>query len=130
MIKNFKQFKLKESAKKNCVYLHVMFAGGDADTEHPEYYLLKGVTMDNIDEHADEINKEIENFKILKKILGYGGVITSKYNEIKAEYGDEIASLFDNTPNDPQADYQFKCYVDRIELHAYDENGDLYTQYV
>ncbi len=130
MIKSFKQFKLRESAKKNCVYLHVMYAGGDADTQHPEYYLLKGITMDNIDEHLDMINKEIQDFKTLKKILSYGGRTSSKYDEIKDEYGDEIAILFDNTPNDPQADYQFKCYIDRIELHAYDDKGDLYTQYV
>ena len=74
----------------------------------------------------------IEKFKILKlqKILSYGGRTSSNYNEIKDEYGDEMARLFDNTPNDPQADYQFKCYIDRIELHAYDDKGDLYTQYV
>ena len=69
MIKSFKQFKLRESAKKNCVYLHVMYAGGDADTQHPEYYLIKGITMDNIDEHLDMVNREIQDFKTSKDII-------------------------------------------------------------
>lgn len=128
MIKSFKQFKLKESAKRNCVYLHVMFAGGDADTEHPTYYLLNGVTMDNIDDHLEEVNKKIEDFKTLKMILKSRDV--PSYEEVKEEYGSDIARLFDNTPNDPQSDYQFKCYIDHMEIHAYDDKGDLYAQYI
>jgi hypothetical protein len=127
MITTFKQFKLKQHAKRNCVYLHVDFEGGDADTNHPESYLIKGVTMDNIDEHLEEINHMIDNFKKLKKVLDDSD---NSYEQVVEEYGEEIARLYDNTPNDPQSDYSYKCYISSIELHAYDENGDLYTQYI
>ena len=127
MIKSFKQFKLAEKAKRNSVFLYVMYEGGDADTRHPEQYILPGITMENIDEHLDEINKEIDDFKMLKKALSNTDF---RYDDVLEEYGKEIADLWDNAPNDPQADYEFKCYIDRIELHAYDNNGDLYKQYI
>lgn len=127
---SLKQFKLKSLAKRNCVYLYVNFEGGDADTNHPQSYLIKDVTMDNIDEHADTVNTLIKNFKTLKDILDNDGKYDTNYNEVKEEYGEEIARMYDNAPNDPQSDYQFKCYVDSIELHAYNEDGDLYTQYI
>lgn len=123
-----KNFKFKEACKRNCVYLHVKFEGGDGDTDHPDFYLLKDVTMENIDEHLETVNKEISNFKTLKTILQDSYDID--YYALKEEYGDEIASLYDNTPNDPQSDYQYKCYLSSMELHGYDEKGDLYTQYI
>ena len=129
MNKTFKNFSLKEKAKRNCVFIHVNFAGGDADTEHPEEYILPGITMENIDDHFVRVSKEIEDFRILKKILDNADD-DSNYDMIKAEYGVEIAKLYMDTPNDPQCDYQNKCYIDRIELHAYDDNGDLYIQHV
>jgi hypothetical protein len=123
----FKKFKFKEAAKKNCVYLHIDFAGGDADTDHPESYLIKDVTMTNIDEHLDEVNHLIDTFKKLKKVLSDTDI---EYDEVLSEYGEEVARLYDNAPNDPQCDYQYKCYLSSMELHGYDENGDLYIQYI
>lgn len=121
------QFKFKRAAKRNCVYLYVNFEGGDADTSHPDSYLIKDVTMDNIDEHTETVNTLIDNFKTLKKVLSDYDI---DYTTIKEKYGEEIANLYDNAPNDPQSDYQFKCYIDSIELHAYNADGDLYTQYI
>ena len=79
------------------------------------------------DYHLDEVNHLIDTFKKLKKVLSDTDI---EYDEVLSEYGEEVARLYDNAPNDPQCDYQYKCYLSSMELHGYDENGDLYIQYI
>lgn len=122
------KLELIEKARKNVVYLQINFAGGDADTEHPEEYLLKGIEFSQIKEKMPEIEAELAKYSILKDLLSnHGDELT--YDEVLEAHGREIASLFDNAPNDPQSDYQFKCYLDDVYLIAYDEQGDKYRSY-
>jgi hypothetical protein len=119
-------FKFKKSGtpKIDKLYLKIMFAGGDADTEHPETIDLK-IKFSEYENHLDEINKIIENYIILRGALDINSVAYCKkgYKEVKIRFGEEIADLFDNTPNDPQNDYQNKCYLDSMELIGYDQSG-------
>lgn len=125
------KFELKEkiSDKANKLYLHVDYAGGDADTDHPETYLLHEIPFDEYEKHLEAISAEVDKYETLKQILGYGGH-TMNYAEIKEEYGNEIADMFDNVPNDPQSDYQFKCYIEYIYLIGYDKEGNKYQSWV
>lgn len=123
------KFRKTEEPKKDKLYLLLNFAGGDADTEHPEYHEFRGIKFSEYQNHLDEINKVIGDYKILKKILDNHGE-NPKYEDVKSEYGDEIAKLYDNTPNDPQADYQFKCYLSSMELIGYDEDGNKHEAYI
>src|ERR1035437_3080475 len=102
------KFTQTEQSKADKLYLLIEFAGGDSDTEHPEYHEFK-IKFSEYQDHLDEINKVIDDYKILKKVLGNHGE-NPEYNDVKAEHGEKIADLYDNVPNDPQADYQFKCY--------------------
>lgn len=77
--------------------------------------------------HLDEINEVINEYKILKSVLQD---TDAKYDDVKSEYGDKIARLFDNAPNDPEANYQFKCYIDSIKLVGYDEQGNRHEAWV
>lgn len=54
----------------------------------------------------------------------------SQLDSVKEEYGEEIARLYDNAPNDPQGDYQFKCYISSIKVVGYDDKGNRYESYV
>lgn len=123
MIINFRK---KEDSRANKVYFYVMFSGGDADTKHPREFEMKGITYQNYQEHIAEIEKEVNLHKQLKDNLRefsddkYAGYDAAK------EISDELANMYDNVPNDPQCDYQFKCSLDYIKLIAYDEVGNKY----
>lgn len=64
----------------------------------------------------------LESYFLLKDILG-GDNKHSSYDKIKEKYGDQIADMWDQVPNDPQCDYQFKCYIDSIKLYYHDNSG-------
>jgi len=122
MIINFRK---KEDSRANKIYFFTMFSGGDADTRHPQEYEIKGITFQNYQEHIYEIEKEVNLHKQLKDILRE---YSDKQYGYKAasEISDELASMYDNVPNDPQCDYQFKCRLDYIKLIGYDEIGTKY----
>lgn len=132
-MKTFGRFKLekKSGSKKDCIYLFLMYMGGDADTKHPEEFKLD-FKLSEIDTHIDELNKEIDLYKRLKEALDRHDIRTSSkaYDIALKDYGKEVADMLDNVPNDPQADYQFSCYLDYIKIVAYDEEGDRYESYV
>jgi hypothetical protein len=119
------KFTLTEKSRANYFYIFVMFAGGDADTEHPQEYVMS-FPFSEYEKHLDEIKNKIEFFESLKAILSSG----AEYDEILEEYGKEMADAFDNVPRDPQSDYQFKCYLDEIKLVGYDMQGNKFESYV
>jgi hypothetical protein len=127
-LKHLKPFSFSktESVKKDKLYILIEYAGGDADTEHPQYIDLKGIKFSDYQDHLDEIETEIEKYQTLKKILSD----KPDYNEVLEEYGEEIAELYESVPNDPQCDYQFKCYIDSIKLVGYDEEGNKHVAYI
>lgn len=124
------KFEKKENTRANKFYISVMFEGGDADTDHPEEYEMQGITFYNYKEHLDTIKSEVEKYKKLKDILEEYSQARSPFDEILEEYGEDMASLYENTPNDPQCDYQFKCHLSSIVLTAYDSDGNKYQSYV
>ena len=131
-MKHIKPFKFtkKESPKIDKLYLYVLFEGGDADTRHPEEYDL-GIKFSDYENHLDKIKSEISNYMILQDILDVNSSShLEDYDEVKSKYGEDIANMYDNVPNDPQADYQFKCYIDTIKLIGYDNEGNKYESYV
>jgi hypothetical protein len=119
------KLELKEKARLNVVYLLVMFEGGDADTEHPKEYLLEGVTFEDFAKQQDLVQAELDKYRDLKEILDTNGD-DMDYSEVVEGYGDEIAQMFDNVPNDPQCDYQFKCHLGHVDIIAYDSKGNKY----
>ncbi len=147
MIKNFEGFKFKEveRCKTDQVWLWLLYEGGDADTRHPEEISL-GIRYSEIDEHADEIKEIIEKYKRLKKVLdcgSYGGRIRSRringeYRNVISNRGgrpdveieDDLQDLVDNAPNDPQNDFQDKCYLSSMKLIAYDIEGNKHEAYI
>lgn len=126
------EFELEEKSRANNLYLQLNFCGGDADTEHPEMELLP-FGFDVWENHINEIEIEIKKYKLLSEILdvnsaGYMG--EDDYDDIKEKHGEVIADLFDNVPNDPQCDYQYKCYLDSPNLIGYDESGNKYESVI
>jgi hypothetical protein len=119
------KFTLKEKSRANNFYIFVMFAGGDADTEHPQEFLMP-FPFSEYEKHLGEIKTQIEFYQNLKTVLES----EMKYDEILEEYNKEMANAYDNVPNDPQNDYQDKCYLDSITLVGYDMQGNKFESYV
>jgi len=123
-------FKLEEKSKANTIHLLLKFAGGDADTEHDQEHHFK-FPYSEWEENVDEIKKEFDFYKILQTQLDiYKQDTSNGYDAIEKEFGEEMALSFDNCPNDPQCDYQFKCYLDDIVLIGYDEECNRYESYL
>ena len=59
---------------------------------------------------------------------------THKHNLINIfqdEFGEKLGvMLFDDVPNDPELDFQFKCYLDSISLLGYDDNCNEFKAYL
>lgn len=132
-------FRLSNKAQRDEVYLYLLYEGGDADTTHPETINL-GIKYSEIDEHIDEITEIVDKYKRLQKVLNYTGdlhydrkinrYVIRSYRKDDVKIDDDIEELIEGVPNDPQADYQFKCYLGDIWLIGYDENGDKHTSYI
>lgn len=116
----------KEDSRANKIFFHVMFEGGDADTKHQQEFEMKGITFQNYQEHIAEIEKEVNLYKQLKDIIKeYSDDKYAGYDAAK-EISEELANMYDNVPNDPQCDYQFKCSLEYTKLIGYDEIGTKY----
>lgn len=121
-------FRLREKSKNNQVYIQLNFEGGDADTQHPEEHLIKDVKFEEIEQKMDIITAEIAKYKLLKEVLDTSNDLN--YEDVEDTYGTEIAKLLDDVPNDPQSDFQYKCYLDSIEVVGYNAAGDKYSSYI
>jgi|SRR6478609_2050129 len=127
--------KLKKQQESDVgkVYILLNFEGGDADTTHPDVVLMENFSFDGKQEIElpFETTVLIEKYKILKNILDVNHKdYLENYKKVKEKYGEEMADLYDDVPNDPQTDYSCKCYLSDIQLKAYDLKGALYVGYL
>ena len=123
-------FKKVEKPKKDKLYLLINYYGGDADTKHPEYIDLN-VKFSEYKRHLREINDKINTYKKLSEILDVNNRNYCKdYIEVLKKFGKDMANIYDFVPNDPQGDYQYKCYIRDIILVGYDEEGNKHESYV
>jgi hypothetical protein len=127
-------FKFREVAKPHSdeLYLLLNFAGGDADTEHPVWVKFsKDVKFSNYQNHMFELDRIIDEYKMLKEALDINSRNYCKnYEQVKQKFGRDIADLYDNAPNDPQSDYSTKCYLSSMELVGYDAAGAEHRAYI
>ena len=73
----------------------------------------------------------IDDYIILKRVLDCNsGSHCEKYEDVERKFGKDIARMFDNAPNDPQSDYQYKCYLSSMSLVGYDEEGNKHLAYI
>lgn len=121
-------FQLKEKSRANKIYVLVNYEGGDGDTEHPQEFVLPfAYDQYNTEENLEKIRVIKEEYKVLKEALDD---YDADYHSVLEEYGENIAKLFDNAPNDPQTDYDTKCYLYNVELIGYDNEGNKYVSHL
>jgi hypothetical protein len=124
------KFRRGREPKKDELYLMLDFEGGDADTKHPEYYKFDFPFSEYRDNLA-EIYKVIKKYKTLGRILDVNNRdFCDNYRDVLKKFGQDIARLFDNTPNDPQTDYDTKCYLGGMRLVGYDKDGVEHESYI
>lgn len=146
-LKEARKFKFDRvgGVKRDELWLHIMYEGGDADTKHPEKFKLPW-KFSEWEQHEDDIRAVIDQYERLKKVLdcgSYGGRVRGKkgadgkYRHVITKYGrpdveidDDLQDLIDSVPNDPQNDYQDKCYLDSMRLVGYDQDGNKHESYV
>lgn len=130
------QFKFSEKAKKDLLFLHLVFEGGDATTQHPKYFQIEGVTKEDLvgpdkNENAvKQVNAFLNDYSNLKKALKLYHTDSYGYDKVKEQFGDTVASLYDNTPQDPENDFQDKCTLSSAELIAYDSEGNSFVAHI
>jgi len=117
------------SSEIDKIYFVLDYVGGDADTQHPEYVLLP-FPFSQWKNNLDLIEKNYNFYKEIKSALDNGGLHSKNYIKIKEEYGDDVYNFLDEVPNDPQADYQFKCSLHDIYLIGYDNEGNKFKSYL
>lgn len=118
-------FQLREESKAGKLFIELEYMGGDADVEIFEYKELKNITWDNYQSKLEEIKKEVSQWKTIENID-----TESNYENVVEEYGEEIANMWENGPNDPTVDYQWKCELRDIALIAYDDKSNKYESYL
>ncbi len=124
------EFKKEDESRTNKIYLVLEFAGGDADTEHPEEILLP-FPYSKWKNNIDEIELQVSLYRQLEEVLDDHDYRTKgMYDEVKAEYSEEVADLYDNVPGDPQNDFQYKCYISGMHLIGYTHKGTKYKAYL
>lgn len=124
------KFEKVESSRAGTIWLNIEYMGGDADTEHfnEEKFDFPYSDYKN---HLKEIENRVNQYNIIKKLTdGSGGTQRHKYEDLKEEYGEDIADMYESVPNDPQADYQFKTSLRYLTLIGYDDNGNKYKSYI
>ena len=119
------KFELEEKSKNDSLWIHLMYSGGDADSEHPEEYQLD-IKFSEYENHLEKIDEEVKKYKILEKLTSDNHGENLEYEDLEEKYGEDIANMYDNVPNDPQGDYQFKTSLDSITLVGYDKEGNKY----
>lgn len=124
------KFELEEESKANKIYLQIEYMGGDADTQHFEEHQYPFLYSEYAD-HLKEIEEDYDKYMIIKQLTdGSSGAQDHDYDDLVEKYGKEIANLYDNVPNDPQGDYQWKTSLVCVTLIGYDEKGNKYESYL
>ena len=123
-------FKKVEESRAGAFFMFLNYEGGDADTEHPEEYQLLGISANNYKDKLVVIEHEVNRLYKLQSALDSYGTDNNGFDLTQKEFGDDIAMLYDEAPNDPQADYQFKCILGQIKLVYYDDKGTRFESYV
>lgn len=121
-------FNLDEKSRCGKFYIRVNYEGGDADTRHPVEWELPGIDANNYLDHLSEIERVVDLYTSLKD-----NVLSNhwdwNYDSVLKEYGQEMVDAYEDSPNDPQCDFQYKCYIDDIYLIKYDAVGNRYVSY-
>lgn len=120
------EFEKTENSRADTIWLLIKYAGGDADTEHFHEEKFE-FPYSEYETHLEEIEARVDQYKIIENLTdGSGGHQDHDYEDLVEKYGEEIAELYENVPNDPQGDYQFKTSLDSMKLIAYDEKCNKY----
>ena len=124
------EFSLSEKSRANKAYFLIEYYGGDADTQHPEEYILP-FNYDEINDNLEYIEKEYEKYVKLRNILNINHEdFCQTYTEVLEKHGEEMANMIGEVPCDPQTDFDSYCAIDYICLIGYDNEGNKYLAYL
>jgi len=126
-----KKFEKVEESNSGKFFLDVEYMGGDADTQHFERESIPGVNAYNYMDNWDIIKAELDKYRKLAPWLERDFDEDNIYDKILEEYGEDhyLLSWYENAPQDPQCDFQFKCTLAGVDLIYYDEQGNKYRCY-
>lgn len=133
------KFKKAEDSVLNTLFLKLTYMSGDADAYEYAEVEIEDVNYTNYQENLDKIKAEVDKYKLIGRFTDCNDSlymedrrkgISDRYEFIKKEYGQEIADLYDQSPGDSTSDHQYKAHLHDIELHAYNEKGELLISYV
>lgn len=115
-------FKKIEDSRNDKMFLHVQYVGRDEGIEQIDFYKFQNVKFSIYEKHLDEINKMINDFKILKNLLENN---TSPSQDLK-KHGDGVQMLYEDVPIDSIDEDKNKCNIGGIELIGYNKEGEMF----
>lgn len=122
------KFEKEKDSILNTLFLKLTYMSGDADAYEYVEVEIEGVNYLNYKENIDKIKAEIKKYKIIAKLTDSQD--TWDYEKIEKKYGEEIANLYQEGPGDSTCDHQYRAVLSEIELHAYNEKGELLISYI
>jgi hypothetical protein len=121
------KFQKEEDTRAGKVFLVLNYMSGDADGDFPEEIELPGVIFDKNLDTGEDIEQVIKDYILISEITDVNSQKhLDDYDEIKEQYGEDIANSWDNGKNDPQSDYSEKCHLNQVFLRGYDQLGNKY----
>lgn len=136
------KFRKEKNSILNKLFLKIEYMSGDADAYDYENVEIEGVNYTNYQENLGIIKEVVDKYKLIGNLTDINHklcVSHPKYNAkpiknvfdyIVETYSEEVAIMYDNVPGDSTCDGQFKAHLSDIELHAYNDKGELFISYI
>lgn len=130
------KFKKRKESLLDTVFLKLEYMSGDADAyEYEEVSFGEHIKFSNYEEHLEEIQKIVEQYKLISKFTDCNDKLSLEderdaYEYIKENYSEELADLYENVPGDSTCDSQRTAHLRRIILCGYNDIGEYFESYL
>lgn len=125
-------FKKEKKSVLNTLFIKLEYMSGDADAYEYEEVFIKNVNYTNYKKNLNKIKTEVDKYKLIGRLTDCNDKLNEEFDEyelIKKEFGEEIASIWDNVPSDSTC-CDRKSHLNNITLCAYNEKGEYLESYI
>lgn len=123
-------FKKEKNSVLNILFIKLEYMSGDADAYEYQEVSIEGVDYTNYKENLDKIKTEVDKYKLIGRLTDTNDLARKyrDYDKIKEDFGEEIADIWDTTPNDTTC-CDYVAHLSDITLCAYNEKGEYLESY-
>jgi hypothetical protein len=128
------KFKKEEESLLNTFFLYLTYMSGDADAYEYDKVYIPGVDYTNYLDNLDKIKEVVDQYKLIGRFTDCNDKLCLTDNEdaykyIQDNYSQELADIYDNVPTDTTC-CDYLAHLSNIEIHAYNEKGELLISFI